>query len=77
MKHLRRRAAWPQEFNPICAAVADGPEINLVGNQKHTPRSLRGVRVIQRIFALPNSWKSATLSLAEFTIQFLAKTQTL
>ena len=29
-KHLRRREAWLQEFNTICAAVADEPETNLI-----------------------------------------------
>jgi hypothetical protein len=38
---------------------------------------VQGVQVIQRLLAIQTSCKSATQSLIDFTIQFLAKTQTL
>ena len=45
--------------------------------EKHTPRTLRGVRVIQRLLAIQNSCKRTTLTLTDCTIHFLAKIQTL
>jgi hypothetical protein len=45
--------------------------------EQHMPRTLRDVRVIQRPLAIQNSWKSAILSLTDFTIQFRVKISTL
>jgi hypothetical protein len=75
-------------FNTICAAVADEPETKSWNPEAHAaPRNemmnaniltwVQGVRFIQRHFAIQNSCKRTISALTDFTIQFLAKTQTL
>jgi hypothetical protein len=88
MKHLRRREVWLWKFNQNCAAVADEPETKSWKPEAHAASRNgmmnvnllawgQGVRVIQRLLAIQNSCEKITLTLADFTIQFLSKTQTL
>ena len=47
-KHLRRRENNFQDYEVFSAAIADEPERTSFATEQHTPRSLRGVRVLQR-----------------------------
>jgi hypothetical protein len=87
-KHLRRMEVWLWKFNKICAAVADEPETKSWNPEAHAAPSneminanilawVQGVWVIQRLLAIQNSYKRTTLPLTDFTIQSLAKIQTL
>jgi hypothetical protein len=87
-KHLRRMEVSLWRFNTMCAAVADEPETKSWNPETHAaPRNelrnaslltwVQGVWVIQRLLAIQNSCKRITLPLTDFTIQFLAKIQTL
>jgi hypothetical protein len=68
--------SMPVEIQPKLRRSCGPARDHTNETEKHTPRLLRGVRVIQRFLALQNSRKSTTQSLIDFTIQFLAKTQT-